>query len=210
MNDPGAGPFPYGYGNPAPHGPADQPIDLMPTVQDWHEAGQEAGRIIAAFQQIPSFGQPGMEDLFCRGMRRILTYYLVTGELPQRDAIATAGDVLAGATQQEVDSFLAAIREDHPAQVLGSRYGDIRDSVMFQAGHRYRIFTRRPGQKANREWVMTYLGPVSISEQDGSWDARPSAGTQRIPWSWVNYAAEVLDSEPAIVDHPLKPNMERR
>jgi hypothetical protein len=54
------------------------PIDLMPTVMDWHEAQQEASRITQAIME----GTELERNFFRRHIHRILTHYLVTGHLP--------------------------------------------------------------------------------------------------------------------------------
>ncbi len=45
-------------------------------------------------------------------------------------------------------------------------------------GRKYTLTHKSPAQRFNRRSVMTYLG-------GGQWDARPAAGTQRLPWEWI-------------------------
>jgi hypothetical protein len=59
------------------------PIDLMPSVQDWHEAQQEARKILQAL--LAEMDCVSVQE-FEQACLRVLTYYLVTGHLPARDA----------------------------------------------------------------------------------------------------------------------------
>jgi hypothetical protein len=60
----------------------------------------------------------------------------------------------------------------------------------FVAGTKYKVRHRSEQQRRTRESVMTYLGGTS-------WNARPAAGTQELPASWIISAERV----PAITVH---------
>jgi hypothetical protein len=66
-------------------------------------------------------------------------------------------------------------------------------------GQKYRITYKAPNWKYARTAVMTYLGPGS---SDGCWNARPFAGTQDLPDSWVQTVEKV--------DNDTEPYMNRR
>ena len=70
--------------------------------------------------------------------------------------------------------------------------------VNLQQGRKYVIRHRSPMQRKMRESVMKYLGDHSVGGEPGaSWSARPVAGTQPIPWSWV-YSLSEADEDAAI------------
>lgn len=58
-------------------------------------------------------------------------------------------------------------------------------------GRKYRIKHRSETQKKDRESVMRFLGEEGSSYV---WSARPVAGTQTMPKSWVKSAEPVLES----------------
>lgn len=62
----------------------------------------------------------------------------------------------------------------------------------FTVGTRYWILHQSDEQRYPRLSVMTFLDPGDAER--GVWNARPAAGTQQLPWSWI------LDAEPAAKD----------
>lgn len=55
-------------------------------------------------------------------------------------------------------------------------------------GKKYKVVYKGDLQRFNREAVMVYLGKDGTST---SWDARPAAGTQTMPTSWIVAVVEV-------------------
>jgi hypothetical protein len=66
----------------------------------------------------------------------------------------------------------------------------------FEPGKRYEIVHQSPGQRYARVSVMVYLGTSGAIDQL-SFSARPVAGTQTMPRSWIRNVEEVPDSTAA-------------
>ena len=75
---------------------------------------------------------------------------------------------------------------------------DVNDAVAsMRAGCRYRVRYRSGTQRRDRTAVMVYLGA------DGDallFDARPAAGTQRMPRGWVRHIEPVPADTPAHIN----------
>ena len=70
-------------------------------------------------------------------------------------------------------------------------------AVPMTQGHRYRVRYRSGSQRRDRTAVMVYLGT------DGGWllfDARPAAGTQRMPNTWIRAVEPVPADTPAHIN----------
>lgn len=52
-----------------------------------------------------------------------------------------------------------------------------------ERGRKYLIHHQSPEQRKTRESVMVFLGSCSCDTTD--WSARPAAGTQTMPKSWI-------------------------
>jgi hypothetical protein len=66
-----------------------------------------------------------------------------------------------------------------------------------ELGERYRVRYRSETQRRDRTAVMVYLG------EDGDrllFDARPAAGTQRLPCAWVRRVEPVAADTPAYIN----------
>jgi hypothetical protein len=55
-------------------------------------------------------------------------------------------------------------------------------------GKKYKVVYKSDSQHYNREAVMVFMGTEGSST---SWDARPAAGTQTMPTSWIVGVVEV-------------------
>ncbi len=70
-------------------------------------------------------------------------------------------------------------------------------AVPMTQGHRYRVRYRSGSQRRDRTAVMVYLGT------NGGWllfDARPAAGTQRMPNTWIRAVEPVPADTPAQIN----------
>lgn len=67
-------------------------------------------------------------------------------------------------------------------------------------GRWYEIRHRSPGQQYDRRSVMQYLG---VAEQPGAvthrFNARPKAGTQTMPHSWIKSVAILADDSTPVI-----------
>lgn len=70
------------------------------------------------------------------------------------------------------------------------------DAYNFEPGKRYRVVHQSPTQKFPRVSVMVYLGAAGILDSL-SFSARPIAGTQQMPRTWIKQVEEVPASIPA-------------
>jgi hypothetical protein len=83
------------------------------------------------------------------------------------------------------------------------RKGPIDDdnARLMAQGHRYRVRYRSASQGRDRTAVMVYL------DEDGDWllfDARPAAGTQRMPRAWIQAVEPVPADTPTYIDRILR------
>lgn len=69
-------------------------------------------------------------------------------------------------------------------------------SFNFEPGKRYRIVHQSSTQRFPRVSVMIYLGTSGAIDLLG-FSARPVAGTQQLPRTWIKQVEEVPDSTPA-------------
>jgi hypothetical protein len=70
-----------------------------------------------------------------------------------------------------------------------------------EIGTKYRIIHQAENQKYPRHSVLTFLGS---NVADGSWDARPFAGTQSLPWSWIKVIAVDDRGMPHVMDQDAR------
>lgn len=75
-------------------------------------------------------------------------------------------------------------------------------TTQLSVGKKYRLFYRNPMQRRPREAVMVYLSRQGTST---SWSARPVAGTQEMPDSWLISVTEVDDQEVCYVNRTTPP-----
>lgn len=78
--------------------------------------------------------------------------------------------------------------------------------MILQRGKRYRIIHRAPGQGFDRESIMDYLGPgqTRFNDHELEFSARPVAGTQAFPKTWILSAEEVPASTPITLNRRAK------
>jgi hypothetical protein len=69
-------------------------------------------------------------------------------------------------------------------------------------GRKYRIVFKNENQKYLHQSVMAYLGEnkALIFGHNLVFDARPVAGTQEIPLSWIADIREVKDNHPIVLN----------
>jgi len=73
------------------------------------------------------------------------------------------------------------------------------DAYNFQPGKRYRIVHQSMTQRYPRVSVMVYLGSSGIMDEL-SFSARPAAGTQQMPRTWIKQVERVPDSISAFLN----------
>lgn len=66
----------------------------------------------------------------------------------------------------------------------------------FQPGQRYRVVHQSPSQRYARVSVMVYLGAAGGILDYFGFSARPVAGTQQLPESWIKQVELVSSSVP--------------
>jgi hypothetical protein len=74
------------------------------------------------------------------------------------------------------------------------------DFSSLQVGKRYKIYHQSEAQKVLRYSVMDYLGPDETNQNNDNWNARPVAGTQSMPRSWISGIYQVHKSAAIILN----------
>lgn len=68
------------------------------------------------------------------------------------------------------------------------------------AGHRYKITHRAGNQQIARYSIMDYMGPDHDEPKNLNFSARPLAGTQSMPKSWIISIREVPKTTPIAIN----------